>query len=198
MYEFPRGPKKIAATIKRYELQMRREQAESGFISDGFGKRYLLGTLYLLLGDVPGALKSYEWFERTFEDDAGEPFHCLSWTLALYRGGRVGEASRKLRQTMLLNLYLIPHMLGLEQDRLDIWHSSNWAEESYLQDLPPEIIGLWDADELKWVQRTYETIEFRTARSRFIEIFRRLKNEPVGSRRTDLVDEAYRIEKGET
>jgi hypothetical protein len=34
-------------------------------------------------------------------------------------------AARKLRQTMLSNLYLVPHLLGAEQAELNIWHGSN-------------------------------------------------------------------------
>ena len=79
------------------------------------GALKLLGPLYLLMGDVVGAVKSFDWFEQTFPDDIGEPVHFLCWTLALDRSGDTAQAVQRLRQTMLSNLYLIPHLLGREQ-----------------------------------------------------------------------------------
>ena len=197
MYELPRDPKKIAATIKRYERLLRIEQEKTGVISDGYGKRYLLGILYLLLGDTSGALRSFEWFEQTFEDDRSEPFHSLSWSLALYQCGRMEEAFRKLRHTMMLNLYLIPHLLGMRQKKLDIWHNSNWSEPGYLKEAPFEVFQMWDAQALEWMRKEYNSVEFRNVRARYVEIFRQLKNEPIGPKRFRLVDEAYLLQQGE-
>lgn len=48
---FPPTPQKIRARIRSYERSMRKEQEEFDSINDGYGKRYLLGALYLKLGD---------------------------------------------------------------------------------------------------------------------------------------------------
>jgi hypothetical protein len=197
MFSFPTDRKKIASTIRRYERLLRKEQEGTGAISDGFGKRYLVGILYLLLDDTPGAMKSFEWFERTFDDDGSEPFHSLSWTLALYRSGKIEDASRKLRHTMLLNLYIIPHLLGKPQSELQIWHASNWCQKSYLHEVPPGVLELWQPRELDWMQREYNSKEFWAARSRYIDIYARLNHEPVGPLRSQLVAEAGRLEDGE-
>jgi len=61
MDDFPRDPKKIRTRIRRYERALRQEQERFGHIGDGYGKRYLLGPLYLLMGDTQGALQSYAW-----------------------------------------------------------------------------------------------------------------------------------------
>jgi hypothetical protein len=193
MSEFPQEPKKLAERIKRYERTLRKEHEKLGFISDGAGKRYLLGPLYMLLGDTAGAVRSFEWFERTFPDDTGEPLQYLCWALALYRSGDTRSASRKLCQTMLLNLYLIPHLLGMPQDRLDIWHGSNWEDKSYLEYAPPEIFGLWDHPALMWAKETYQSPKFRQVRARYVEIHEQLKHEPVGPRRSQLVREAFEL-----
>jgi hypothetical protein len=112
MDTFPHDPRAIRARIRRYERDLREEQAAYGCIRDGMGKRYLLGPLYLLLGDTAGALWSFAWFAETFPDDSGDPVHLLCWTLALYRTGDLRRAAGKLRQTMLSNLYLLPRLLG--------------------------------------------------------------------------------------
>jgi len=190
---FPQEPKKIRARIRRYERALRKEGDKFGYISDGYGKRYLLGPLYLLMGDVEGAVRSYEWFEETFPDDIGEPVHFLCWSLALYRSGDTAQAAQRLRQTMLSNLYLVPHLLGREQDELDIWHSSNYEEKEFLDYVPPEIWALWDAPALQWAAETYDSPEFLRVRARYIEIYAQLKSEPRGPQRSALVDEAFRL-----
>jgi len=194
MYEFPKEPKKIKERIKHYERELRKEYGKLGFISDDFGKRYLLGPLYMILGDLTGAVRSFEWFEQTFSDDVGEPFHYLCWTLALYRSGNTTGASQKLLQTMLSNLYLIPYLLGLEQDKLDIWHGSNIAEKDYLRYAPPEIFGLWDEPALQWAKEVYHSPEFCQVRARYIEIYEQLRREPPGPKRSQLVSEAFRLQ----
>ena len=193
MEKFPEDPKKLKTRLRRYERQLRREYEQFGCYDDSSGRRYELGPLYMLLGDLPGALKSFAWFEQAFPDDSGEPFHRLCWVLAFYRSGNIDAAAQKLRETMLANLYLIPHLLGVEQDRLDIWHGTNWAEQDYLQYAPPEILRLWDPTALLWAQATYHSPEFHRVRARYIEILGQLKHERPGPRRSQLVSEAFRL-----
>jgi hypothetical protein len=193
MYQFPQEPKKIRARIKRYERGLRQELERYGAIDDGYGKRYLLGPLYLLMDDLAGALEAFAWFERTCPDDMGEPVHYLCWTLALYRSGETARATHKLRQTMLSNLYLIPYLLGRDQDELDIWHGSNYEEKGFLGYVPREIWVLWDVPALHWAAETYDSPELSRVRERYIEILRQLKSEPRGPRRNELVDELFRL-----
>jgi hypothetical protein len=194
MSVFPKEPKKIRTRITRYERELRKERDKFGYISDGYGKRYLLGPLYLLMGDVAGAVRSFEWFEQTFPDDIGEPIHFLCWTLALYRSGDAAQAAQRLRQTMLSNLYLIPHLLGREQDELDVWHGTNYEHMGFLEYVPPEIWALWDAPALRWAEKIHDSPEFCRIRTRYIEIHEQLKSEPRGPRRSALVDEAFSLQ----
>ena len=150
MYAFPHDPKKIRTRIRRYERALRREQECYEFINDGAGKRYLLGTLYLLMGDTAGAVRSFAWCAQTFPDDSGDPLQYLCWTLALYRAGELEHAIVKLRQTMLSNLSLLPRLLGLEQDRIDMWYPSNLAEQRYSDEVPEEVLTLWEPPALQW------------------------------------------------
>lgn len=196
MNQIPKDPKKIKERIKQYERELRNEEKRYGAIHDGAGKRYWLGPLYMLLGDVAGALKSFKWFQERFPDDTGDPFQYLCWTLALYRSGDLAAASQKLRQTMLSNLYLIPHLLGLKQGILDIWHGSNLDEKSYLQYAPPQIFELWDEAARQWANDVYHGPELSQVRERYIEIHHQLKTEPRGPKRTQLVMEASSLQQG--
>ena len=191
-------PIDIRGLIKRYENSLKRERRRFGYIHDGAGKRYLLGPLYMLLGDNARAMKSFEWFEETFPDDVGEPGQYLCWTLFLYRNGNLEAARRKLVQTMLLNLYLIPRLLGIHQEEIDMWHGSNWKTREYLDYVPPAFFSLWDEEALKWAWEVYESPEWNAIRSRWVEIYRQLKTEPIGDTRCRLVNEAMRLEGGWT
>ena len=66
---FPKTPKAIRARIRSYEGKLKQE-LETGYGGDGYGKRYLLGPLYMLLGDVDGALASFDWYEKPFPTTA--------------------------------------------------------------------------------------------------------------------------------
>jgi hypothetical protein len=98
---------------------------------------------------------------------------------------------------MLLNLYLLPHLLGKRQKELDIWHSSNWCQKSYLREASPEFFDIWNPEELDWVRSEYDSTGLRSVRERYIEIYTQLKSVPVGPKRFKLVAEAGQLEEGE-
>jgi hypothetical protein len=106
-YQVPKDVKKIKERIRRYERALEKEKQRFGDYRDGSGKRFLLGPLYMILGDLEGALESFAWFEATFPDGLGEAPQLLCWSLALHRAGHDTKARWMLRQTMLANLYIL-------------------------------------------------------------------------------------------
>jgi hypothetical protein len=193
---FPTDPRKIRSRIRSYERSLKKEYDLHRAYDDSAGKRYLLGSLYLLLGDIEGALKHYAWFEKNFDDDMGDPLDLLTWTLVLFRASDLDGALKKLRQTMLSNLYLIPHVLQIEQPEQDISHLSNLETTEYLAYIPDEVVKLWDATALDWLRENYQAEETQALRERFIEIQRQLKGEPVGEKRSKLVRESFALRSG--
>ena len=191
---FPTDPKRIRERIRRYERALKRE-LEEGYGGDGYGKRYLLGPLYMLMGDVAGALASFDWYEDAYPDDGGEPYQYLTWALALLRGGRRQEAFNKLYQTMLENLYLVPFLLGRNLRQLDIWHGSNFEWIEYAVEVPRELLNLWDDAALQWAREVSEHPVVVEKVARYVAIHRELKSEPPGLRRTALVHESYVLKK---
>ena len=193
MARIPKQPQKIKERLQSYERALRKEVKLYGAIDDSAGRRYELGVLYLLLGDVKGAVKSYKWTEQLAPDDMGEPFDHLCWTLALYRSGDMEAASAKLCQTMLINLYLIPFLIGVEQDPFNIWHGTNWAEKSYINYAPPEIFALWDEAAIDWARQTYQSPEFCAVLDRYLLLSEQLQSERPGPRRSQIVREMSQL-----
>ena len=185
--------RKIRSRLRRYERALQKEKAEHGFYRDGSGKRYQIGPHYMLLGDDEGALAAFEWFDKEFSDDGGEPGHLLCWSLALHRAGNEVGAAKKLRQAMLSNLYLVPHLLGSPITELDIWHGSSDAEPSYVGRIPEAYFLLWTEAEQEWASRLYHSPGFQSARARYVEISRSLDTTPAGPERSRLVKEMYEL-----
>ena len=147
----------------------------------------------MLLGDVDGALASFDWYVDAYRDDSGEPYQYLTWALALFRGGRRQEAFHKLDQTMLQNLYLVPFLLGRNPQRLDIWHGSNWEWLEYAVEVPRELLSLWDDVALQWAREVSEHPAVVDKVARYVAIQRELKAEPRGPRRSALVRESFAL-----
>jgi hypothetical protein len=185
--------RKVRTRLRRYERALQKEKKEHGFYRDGAGKRYLIGPHYLLLGDHEGALSAFQWFEKEFSDDAGEPGHLLCWSLALYRAGNEVGAAKKLRQVMLSNLYILPHLLGSPIDELDIWHGSSDEESDYVEWIPEAYFRLWTEAEREWAAGLYRSSGFQSIRARYIEISRLLATTPPGPERSRLVKEMYEL-----
>ena len=190
---FPKTPKAIRARIRSYERKLKQElEVRNG--GDGYGKRFLLGPLYMLLGDVDGALASFDWYEKAYPGDGGDAYQFLTWALTLYRKELRHEAFNKLYQTMLENLYLVPHLLGQNPQPLDIWHGSNLSEIDYALDIPSELLDLWNEEARQWALGVSEHPVVVEKVSRYIDIGRELQTEPVGPKRNALVREEFSLQ----
>jgi len=183
--KFPATPAKIRARIRSYEKKLADEKRQTGMYHDGYGKRYLLAPLYMLLGDIEGCLEHLEWFQQEFPDSCSYAMQYLCWTLALLRSGDVESARIKLSQTMLSSIYVIPVMLGRDAKTVDTWVTSDeqgvwddwdqhWVD---METVPQQIYDLWTDDEKKWAETEYDSKPFVALRERYVEI-QRLKTEP--------------------
>ena len=189
--------KKIKATIARYRRALNKEWKEHHFISDGAGKRYMIGPLYLRIDDTKGAIAHYKWFEKMFDDDSGEPFHRMGWTLTLHRSGSEHAAERMLLITMLKNLYLFPILFGEDPPIVEGWHGSNWEELEYITGAPKWMLSLWTEEELAWAKGVYYGEEAVKIRDRYITINQFLELERPGEKRSALVEESSKLEHGD-
>jgi hypothetical protein len=193
MFVFPETEQKLRRKISGFKSALAREKNTHDFISDGGGKRYLLFSMYFVLNE-PDKSKAYlDWYSSEFPDDEGEPVQMFCWSLILYRMGQENKARKKLAETMMANLYLIPNILGESVQEYDMWHSSNFAEIDYVEELPHEVRSKITEDEVSWLAEQYESFELRSIRKRFIEIFHTLKHEKEYDTRSKLLSECSEL-----
>jgi hypothetical protein len=190
MFVFPDTEQKLRRKISGFKSALAREKNTHDFIRDGSGKRYLLFSMYFVLNDLDKSKEYLDWFSSEFPDDAGEPIQMFCWSLILHRMGQANEAKRKLAEAMLTNLYLIPNVLGEDVQEYDLWHSSNYAEIDYVEELPYVVKNEITEAEIQWLRGLFESFEFRRIRKRYVEIFHALKHEKSFEVRRSLLDES--------
>lgn len=190
---FPTDPKKIRERIKRYERAFKEPHHD-----DGAGKRFLLGQLYMLMGDQPGAIKSYAWYKKTFPDDCTEPFNHLCWTLAILRSGDEKAAKAKFRELVFDSLYIVPIFFGETPANHGFRHYSNWAEAAYVLEGPKdELFALWSESESTWIKTQWQSPELQSDIAKYIELQRKLDNTSGPEARSAVMKEADRVARGQ-
>ena len=157
----------------------------------------MIGPLYLRIDDTKGAMAHYQWFEKMFGDDSGEPLHRMGWTLTLHRSGFDHGAERMLLIAMLKNLYLFPVLFGEDPPKVDGWQGSNWEDIEYITDAPKWMLNLWTDDELEWAKSIYYCDQAVKIRERYITINQFLELERPGEKRSELVEESMKLERGD-
>ena len=183
---------KVKNKIAQHKNALATEKRKFGFYHDGAGRRYVIGPLYVSIGDIKGALKYYAWFEKNFPDDTGEPFQYLAWTLALYRSGDLDAARKKLIETMFQNLYIIPCLVGVALPPTDIDFTTNWEYPDY--HFPKGHQEIWNAEAVNWARAVYQSPLIQDALAKEIELRRKLKNERPGPERIRLLKEIRQLE----
>lgn len=178
--------KKYRDRASRALRDLRKEKDKNGYINDGSGRRYRVGVYYLLAGDVEAASNFFEWFDKEFDDDVGEPIFFLYGALTAYRNAEPEKARWKLLQAMGSNIYLLPFLAGKAFEPLDIWHSSNWHQPDYLLEVESFLAGP-SKEERRWIGCELETSPFQRLRDGYIATFFALKSEADFSKRRTIL-----------
>ena len=190
----PKRTETIKRHIEKFEKLLQSEKRRYGCYDDGGGIRYLIGPYYMLAGDIEGALKHYKWFKRVFPDDCGEPGQYLSWTLALYKSGDLKKAYIKFLQTLFMNPHVIARIIGTDYI-LQFRPGSNIPTKEWADWIPDEIYNLWDGDAKIWLKESFCSEKTQVLLVRYNDIGKQLENEPVGERRSTLVEELSAMER---
>ena len=191
MHHLPTDPKNIKQRIRRYERSLRKDPIHGP--GDGYGKRYLLGPLYLMLGNVQDTLDHYAWYQNTYPNDCGYALNFLCWAITLFRHGDMEKAEKKLIKTMLSNIWLVPFLLGHKIPSLESWEDRYYNELFEIEDFPHEILEYITSEEMEWIKAQYNSPKITFIRKKYIEIDDQLENLPRGEKRTKLCRELFRI-----
>lgn len=167
---------------------MQKEKTNTGRISDGSGKRFILFSLYFLLGDNEAALKYFDWYKNEFPDCSGDPEQLLVWALLLHRAGKHDPAMAKLGETMLNNLYLIPFLLDRKIKEHDMWHPSNTSDVSYVYEISEEVLNRITDNDKSWLAKQFDSTKLSDVRDAHIEIYHQLSHAESYEKRHALVE----------
>jgi hypothetical protein len=191
MIEIPDTEQKLRRRISSYKSAMNREKREHGSINDGTGKRYLLFSLYFLLGDEEAFQKYSRWYVSAFPSDVQEPVQLLCWSIMTMRSESLRNAKFLLAKLMVSNVYMIPSIIGYEVSEHGMWHDTSYARIEYIDNIPRQVRENISAADRDWIEETYNMFELRRVRKRHLEICSELQTTDFGERRRlDLLDES--------
>ena len=189
---FPQEPSKIKQRIRNYERSLKKEKKEFGDYHDGYGKRYLIGPLYMLANDLQGALDHFNWYEKTFHDDSGHYWQYLCWALACLRNKDYKVATQKFYRIVFIHYYFLPVFLN-EEIEMPIEDEFDEYQKSEAYDTPPELIDLWQENEIEWAKKVYNHPEIKGNRLKYIELKNIIKKLPIGDKRNRLLEQQSSI-----
>ena len=189
----PKQTDRIQNKIAKIKRALAADKRSWGCWDDSRGLRYLPPALYLKLQDYKGAMRYFNWFQKNFNDDSGYPSFLLEWTITLFKNCKLKEAEKKALETFFSNTYLIDKFLGKELLDLNISEHSNWENSGHADNLVYKHSDAELQDFTAWLSDFVISQKFHQYANEFIEIERRLKTEPVGSTRSQLVSRRYSL-----
>ena len=188
---------RVKAKIEKYKKALAADKKYwGGQYHDGQGIRYIIPEQFIKINDYKGGLRYLNWFDKNFPDDSGYPIFLFEWTFILFKCDKLIEAENKAHQTFFSNTYLFDKFLGKEPLRLEKNESSNWEFESLVDGFPYSSLNTEFIEFASWTQNVFSSRTFLDKANEFIEIERKLKTEPVGQKRTKLVNRLSKIKYG--
>ena len=188
---------RVKSKIEKYKKALAADKRYwGGQYHDGQGIRYIIPEQFIKIKDYKGGLKYLNWFNKNFPDDSGYPIFLFEWTFILFKCDKLKEAEVKAHRTFFSNTYLFDKFLGKEPLRLDKNESSNWEFESVTEYFTYTKADTEFTEFANWLETILSTRTFLDKANEFVEIERLLKDEPVGQKRSKLIDRLSKIKYG--
>jgi len=188
---------RVKAKIEKYKKALAADKKYwGGQYHDGQGIRYIIPEKFIKIKDYKGGQRYLNWFDKNFPDDSGYPIFLFEWTLILFKCDKLIEAENKAHQTFFSNTYLFDKFLGKQSLRLDKNESSNWEYESLVDSFAYTSMDTEFIEFASWTEKVLSSRIFLDKANEFIEIARKLKTEPFGAKRTELVNRLSKIKYG--
>ena len=183
----PKQIEKAKAQIVAIRKAIADEKRQWGGYHDGQGLRYAPPQYYVKLNDFKGAMTYFRWFQKNFENDSGEPHFLFEWCITLFKNEKFKEAEKKAVETFMANTYLIDKFLGKPFHPFDNLQYSEWHKEQ-VEKFPYSVEQEALKDFATWLSQLVVSDKFQTAMNTFIANEIQLLTEPVGAKRSELVD----------
>jgi hypothetical protein len=188
---------RVKAKIEKYKKALAADKKYwGGQYHDGQGIRYIIPEQFIKINDYKGGQRYLNWFDKNFPEDSGYPIFLFEWTFILFKCDKLIEAEKKVYQTFFSNTYLFDKFLGKEPLQLDKNESSNWEYESLVDGFPYSSFDTEFIEFANWTENVLSSREFLDKANEFVEIERKLITEPIGKKRTELVNQLSKIKYG--
>jgi hypothetical protein len=185
---------RVKARIQKYKRALAADKKYwGGQYHDGQGIRYIIPEQFIKIEDYKGGLRYLNWFEKNFPDDSGFPIFLFEWAFILFKCNKLIEAENKAHRTFFSNTYLFDKFLEKEPLRIDKEESSNWEYESLVDNFPYSRKDREFMEFASWTEKVLSSRIFLDKANEFMDIERKLKSEPVGKKRTELVNRLFKI-----
>ena len=179
--------------IEKIKRVLTSEKRKLGCFDDSRGLRYMPTGLYVKLGDFDGGLKYLKWFDKNFPDDSGFPEFLFESTIILFKTNDLDKAGEKALKAYFSNTFIFDKYFQREPKSIDKKTSSNTQQLDWLKDFQLT----HDMDDLlefsNWLDKFTKTEKFIKTVDEFNAINKELETEPVGPRRTMLVNKLYNL-----
>ena len=159
-----------------------------GYYDDSRGLRYLAPELYIKMKDYKGAMRYFNWFNKTFDDDMGFPFFLFEWSITLFKNGKLKEAEKKMFRAIFISDTLKDNFLEQDYFSLNTNENSSLEIVTLLNDQIYNFSDVEFKDFSEWLSNFTASDFFRRHLSEFLSIARKLKTETVGEVRFELVE----------
>ena len=179
---------KIKQKIRSLRSKLSAEKRKHGWYDDSYGNRYIIGGLYLKLGDYKLAKKYYDWFDKEFPDDIGFPEFNFGRIRTFYEFKNYKEGLSKLIDIETNNTYLIDVVLEKSIQHVDKWEWSNMATLEYAHKIKNDCQKHLTTEFKDWLERTTLSSKYQEYKQRIIESQIHLKTENSTEKRKELLD----------
>jgi len=182
-------PSKELTNAKALQARLLKEKTEYGAIMDRQGNRYYIPELLMQANELEKGKIYYDWYQKEFPDDIGEPNLFVQWMQLFYCLGEHEMALNIAKRLIHLNVHAIPRLLGHRVNPIaDFWYNSNYANPDYFTE--SEVAEMsFPAGFISWLGQEYNKPAMQTLVSTYIALQQKLTATSEVKARGKILDE---------
>ena len=167
-----------------------------GYYHDAQGIRYALPELYIKIEDYKNGLRYLNWFNKNFPGDTGHALFLFESAFILFKSKKVADAEAKIFSTYFSNIQLFDKFLEKELFKIPKDVDTSWERESVEKYFNySRHTGEFEEFAI-WIEILFARPRFLDMINEFFQIELILEKEPVGKRRSALIERRSQIESG--